>query len=390
MFFCTFDQSFTSVRLVFPVLLWILILSSGQKLKKFVSDIKSSAAFLLLLSVFIIYHGLTLLYTHNFVYGQSKFYGILVNIILNIFALRFLLVNFSLSLLKKLVTIILFSGLLLTIVSASSGPFISFYDEYSQMKIFGIGLYSHVGFGRYMGFVFLVSIINLIYFDFLKKFQIDKIFFLISFAGLILSGLRGAIVSSLLITACIIIYALIKKKISFVKILSFLSAGIILLAAIVYFNNSFSILFERFTQVFNIFHVQQLTDGAIQTRMHIYRTAYEIFSQNIIFGRGLGSFYDESIFIYTKGLKYPHNIFIEYAIELGITGLVFICTLLIYIYRSVLKVNLLLVFLFLYFLLLALFSYSIPFQTGLFSFIAFISLKEENLKMLKNIFINKV
>jgi len=282
----------------------------------------------------------------------------------------------------------------LTLLSASSGPFISFYEETMQMRVFGVGLYSHVGFGRYMGFVFLVSLINLMYFGFFKKYSADKVFLIVSFAGLALSGLRGAVTSSLVIAVILIFYTIRKKNISksfsrnvsLLKLFSVLAGGLLLLTGIVYFNNSFHILFSRFIQMFNVFDVKNLTDGAIQTRLHIYGTSFDIFKQNIFFGRGLGSYFDESLFIYTKGLKYPHNIFIEYGIELGIAGLIFIFSLLFIIYKAALKVNILLSFIFLYFLLLAMFSYSIPFQTGLFSFIAFINLKEENIKMLRNVF----
>ena len=260
--------------------------------------------------------------------------------------------------------------------SISSGPFISFYEESMQMKFFGIGLYSHVGFGRYMGFVFLVSLINLIYTGYFRKFHIDKIFFLVSFAGLIISGLRGAILSSIVIAIIITIYSLKKKNVSALRIISFIGAAVLLVSAAVYFNHSFSILFYRFTQVYNIFHLELLSDGPIQTRVHVYLNSFEIFMQNVVSGRGLGGYYDESLFSNTKGLKYPHNIFIEYAIELGVIGLIFISAVFIMIYRAVLKVNTLLAFIFLYFVLLAMFSYSIPFQTGLFSFMAFISLRK--------------
>lgn len=256
------------------------------------------------------------------------------------------------------------------------------------MKIFGINLWSHVGFGRYMGFVFIVSLINIIYVGFFKKLQLDKIFLLISFAGLLLSGLRSAIICSMFISAVIILCSLKKKNISFLKIAGFLTGGIALLLIASYFNNSLSILLTRFTQVFNIFQQENLSDGAISTRLHIYKNSFQLFLENVFAGSGLGSYYNESLFIFTKGLKYPHNIFIEYGIEMGSLGLFFIITLLIFIYKEVLNVNTVLSFVFLYFVLLSMFSYSIPFQTGMFSFIAFISLNEENRIMIKNSFIS--
>lgn len=384
MFFCAFDQSFSGVRIIFPVLLWLLIFSSGKDFKNFISDLKSSKVFLLLLFFFLAIHGTSLLYTLNFTYGLSKFYGIFFNIILNVLALRFILVNFAKDFLRKIVEVILFSGAVLTLISILAGPFSSFYDEYMQMKIFGINLWSHVGFGRYMGFVFIVSFVNIIYLGFLKKLQFDKVFLLISFAGLLLSGLRAAIICSMFISAVIMLYSLKKRSVSILKISGFLIGGIALLLVASFFNNSFSILLTRFTQVFNIFQQENLSDGAISTRLHIYKNSVELFMQNVFIGRGLGSYYDESLFLLTKGLKYPHNIFIEYGIEMGSLGLFFIITLLIYIYKEVLKINSILLFVFLYFVLLSVFSYSIPFQTGMFSFMAFILLNEKNRIMIKN------
>lgn len=291
-------------------------------------------------------------------------------------ALRFILVNFSEDILKKLVEVTLFSGMALTIISMMMGPFVSFYDENLQMKFMGINLWSHVGFGRYMGFAFIVSLINIFYTGCLKKFQFDKFFLLITFTGLILSGLRSAITCSLIIASVITIYSLKKKDVSLGKIFLFIGGGAVILLIAAYFNNSFSILFNRYSQVLNIFHQKDLNDGAISTRLHIYKYSVELFLQNIFLGRGLGSFYDENLYLYTRGLKYPHNIFIEYAIELGSAGLLFIISLLIYLYKKIISISTVLSFVFLYFLLLAMFSYSIPFQAGLFSFIAFTGLKK--------------
>lgn len=378
------------MRIIFPVLLWILIFSSGKDFKNFISDLKSSKAFSLLLIFFLAIHGASLLYSLNFTYGLSKFYGIFFNIILNTLALRFILVNFAENFLHKMVELILVSGTILTIISILAGPFTSFYDEYIQMKIFGINLWSHVGFGRYMGFVFIVSLINIIYLGFLKKLHLDKIFLLISFAGLLLSGLRAAIICSMLISAVIILYSLKKKNISFLKISWYLLGGVALLLVASYFNNSLSILLSRFTQIFNIFHLENLSDGAISTRLHIYKNSIELFLQNVFIGRGLGSYYDESLFLFTRGLKYPHNIFIEYGIEMGSFGLIFIIAVLIFIYKEVLKINTTLSFVFVYFVLLSFFSYSIPFQTGMFVFIAFAALNEKNRIMLQNSFKSQI
>lgn len=378
------------MRLAFPVLLWILIISSGSDFKKFITDLKSSRAFLLLIFFFLIIHAASLLYSSNFTYGLSKFYGIFFNIILNILALRFILVNFTEDFIRKMVELILFSGAALTIISILAGPFASFYDEYMQMKILGINLWSHVGFGRYMGFVFIVSLINVIYLGFLKKLHFDKIFLLISFTGLLLSGLRAAIICSILISAIIILYSLKRKNVSILKISGFLIGGIVFLLIASYFNNSISLLLNRFTQVFNIFHLENLSDGAISTRIHIYKNSIQLFLENIFIGRGLGSYYDESLFIYTRGLKYPHNILLEYGIELGSLGLIFIIAVLIFIYKEVLRINTILSFVFLYFILLSFFSYSIPFQTGMFAFIAFVGLNENNRILLKNSFKSQI
>lgn len=235
-----------------------------------------------------------------------------------------------------------------------------------------------------MGFVFIVSLVNIIYLGFLKKKQLDKLFLLIGFSGLFLSGLRGAIVCSMVISAIILIHSLKEKNISVIKIGAFLFGGLLVLLVAAYFNNSFSILLSRFTQVFNIFHQQDLSDGAISTRLHIYKNSFELFLQNPIVGRGLGGYYDNALFQFTRGLKYPHNIVIEYAIELGTLGLIFIAVVLSIIFKSVLKINTVLSFIFLYFILLSMFSYSIPFQTGMFSFIAFVALNEKNIMKIKN------
>jgi len=158
----------------------------------------------------------------------------------------------------------------------------------------------------------------------------------------------------------------------------------LVLVTAAYFNNSFSILLSRFTQVFNIFHQEDLSDGAISTRLHIYKNSFDLFLQNVFIGKGLGSYYDNSLFQFTRGLKYPHNIIIEYAIELGSIGLIFILAVLSFIFKSVLKINTVLSLVFLYFVLLSMFSYSISFQTGMFSFIAFIALNEKTVTAVKN------
>jgi hypothetical protein len=68
--------------------------------------------------------------------------------------------------------------------------------------------------------------------------------------------------------------------------LIFLCGGVLVLVTAAYFNNSFSILLSRFTQVFNIFHQEDLSDGAISTRLHIYKNSFELFLQNVFIGKG--------------------------------------------------------------------------------------------------------
>jgi O-antigen ligase len=134
----------------------------------------------------------------------------------------------------------------------------------------------------------------------------------------------------------------------------------------------------------NLASVEELDfggDGPILSRIEALKLSWQMFLDNPVFGVGFGGF--KAYNSVTEFLKYPHNIFIEMAVEGGIVGLLVLSAMLYVLFRSVYRFTKChpefisrsgILSLASYSLLLALFSKDLSSQTVLWIFIAFMGM----------------
>jgi O-antigen ligase len=134
----------------------------------------------------------------------------------------------------------------------------------------------------------------------------------------------------------------------------------------------------------NLAAVEELNfggDGPILSRIEALKLSWQMFLDNPVFGVGFGGF--KAYNSVTEFLKYPHNIFIEMAVEGGIVGLLVLSAMLYVLFRSVYRFTKChpefisgsgILPLASYSLLLALFSKDLSSQTVLWIFIAFMGM----------------
>jgi O-antigen ligase len=100
-----------------------------------------------------------------------------------------------------------------------------------------------------------------------------------------------------------------------------------------------------------------------------------------VVGVGWGGFRNQVLDPDPMILKYPHNILLEFLVELGIPGLLIFLTFFVWSFRRLWKIHPLIAFSYLYPLAVALFSKDIPDQTLVTIYIAILVLPESHLKI---------
>jgi O-antigen ligase len=242
----------------------------------------------------------------------------LANIVLIIFPSLILfilnIVNRPAILLKnflKVTEIFLLVSIILILVMH---PFDYLGEEYKL----SIERWSHVVTGRVHGFLFLFYFL---YASFIKKKVRTKeyVIVFVSGLGLYFIGLRAAILG------VIILLPVILSLMYFVRLnirnAVRLSLPIATAIIIILFIGNINEPTERLDQVGEFLIYNEVDDGAINARLEGWIVAWGMIKDSPFLGRGLGGYNSkfEEHTIQTL-IKYPHNLFIELAVELGVVG----------------------------------------------------------------------
>ncbi len=200
--------------------------------------------------------------------------------------------------------------------------------------------------------------------------------FIVLLLGLLFSGARGAIVCTFI---CIIISLLFYRSIFLekLKIVFLIGAALIL-----FYTFTSSSSHTRLLQTAQLALGSGESDGSLNSRVLAFEISIERWGQNPIFGLGLGGFNTFYKTDLPRKILYPHNIFLETLVELGILGTLLILTYIVSLFTALYKIKPELIILFLYALGLAMFSKDMASNPLLFSFIAiyfgFIIIESQN------------
>jgi O-antigen ligase len=134
--------------------------------------------------------------------------------------------------------------------------------------------------------------------------------------------------------------------------------------------------FERFADLRGLITGEKIDDGSFNARLEAYKNAVGLFTGSPLTGAGLGSFKSTPL---GSQIKYPHNILLEFAAELGTIGILFF---LIFIYSAtnrLIKSKSPWLLLFAYSFILSLFSKDIASNSFLFIFLSLTLIKNDSI-----------
>lgn len=355
------------IKLASLTLLYILIFIHYKVQKPDLSSHLNSSNFkkllytlLFLLLIFL----LSLTYSENPYYGSLKILNFSIGTIPAVLAFYYLIITFNEVRYKIFFTALFVEIVLLIAAITLMKPF-----SYDGSTPITLTQWSHVIYGHFTAPVYILFLLALL--NTKKKKQIA--FFaagaLICFYGTYISGLKSAFYGASLFTAIILIVYLFKKLLSVKSFL--IIASVILLSIILMVLTSDKELIQRFNIFDPDFDVVSST-----VRLEALKISWDIFDHNPLIGMGFGGFKISGTPL-AQNVNYPHNIFAEFGVELGITGLLIFTYVLYLIFSSTQRISFNVTIFFCFALWFALFSKDIPSNVILWLGLAYIGVKEK-------------
>jgi O-antigen ligase len=263
--------------------------------------------------------------------------------------------------------------------------------EQGTIYEFKPGKWSHVIYGRIIGCTAVILLLFTLSRSSRKEVLFYSLVTSLAVYGLYLSALRSAFLGILFVGVVMLLFIILKPLIVSRKQNSTLSlpkrnegmihqlTGILSIGAItillILIIPKPAIIETRFDNLLQAGNLEFGGDPPILSRIEAFELSKEIFFQYPLFGVGLGGFRNYNDNNFSEVVKYPHNIFLEFTIEGGVIGLIILCILLFFIFKSVSRISVYLLIFVFYSLWLAVFSKDIPSQIPLWIFIAMINVK---------------
>ncbi|WP_316838251.1 O-antigen ligase family protein [Pedobacter nutrimenti] len=362
-----------------------LIVNSFKRSNKLPKGIKALIFFWILYGIRLIYdvsfRGIKLgdkdaLYIYSFAFG-SCFFPMLA-VILNA---KYINLN---SIYKKLYSIMALSNLLLLILIVYQNGSLSLNLFTSRISITGgdnESVINTIIIGLYGDLLFVLSVYSLLFLRFKNSLiKLLVIFFgLTGLLNLIAAASRGPLVVMVLIVIYMVYfkYKIVSRRADFLAKTIMISIITIFFVLITGFLDN---LTERFT-IFSRFEQfgQDLKSGEKEARSYEYSSAWDQFCDSPIFGDRFTTRLDST---------YPHNIYLEVLMSLGIVGMALLLFLhwevfrrIKYIFKKKDYIFFLLLIILLIIFLSSMTSGGIGFNPGLWLIFAlFLSVKYKNVK----------
>jgi O-antigen ligase len=378
------------VKIVLSAALLIIIIVD-VKLNKFdisvIAKKNNPKKMFLIIGLFTGYLGITLIYSDNPAYGAQKILNFLVSTFPSIVAVYYLIVTLS----RERFKIIIIALVTITLLTVTYILFDYPFDQASVYE-YTAGRWSHVIYGRFMGSIAVVFLLYTMWIIERHKTGVERwrvllLVFINSLAvyGLYLSSLRSAMLGVILyivLSALFIIFKIIVER-EMVDVrrrqIASLVTVVILVIFFILLVPKPEIIETRFDNLTNIEDLEFGGDEPITSRIEALRISKKIFLEHPQFGTGFGGFRSYNNF--TEFIKYPHNLFVEMAVEGGVLGLLILCALFLVIFKYTYSYSMLTFTFLLFAFWLAMFSKELSNQSLLWLFLAFTGI---NLKANKN------
>lgn len=277
---------------------------------------------------FILFPLLTISYSANPQFGFLKWLYLLLSIVPLIISFRYLLFFKDKYTIKTASYLIAAAGTVFAVLVILLRPF-----DYTTVYSFNISRWSHIISGKFLAFSLLITLFFLMN-EKIKsnRFFIFTFIYFIQIFAVYLTGSRAAIIGAGIFTIITPLIFLLKNKIELKKFVIVL-AGFMFAALIAVYLLNLATVEQRLTDFFVHLKSGNFIGDSLRARKLGLEKGVEIFKENFLFGTGFGG-YNQPGNPMLNQLKYPHNIFLETAVEFGITGLTFLAFLLYKILRD--------------------------------------------------------
>ncbi len=305
----------------------------------------------ILFGILTAYFAVTITYSSNPGYGALKLLNFLIGCVPAVYAFGYLTRTLS----RRRVKVFLISVITFSVLSVIAVLIIRPFHYLGSFNI-SVTDWSHVIYGRFIGSVFIV----LAFFQ-LSAEDRNRIIFLFwgvlfSFTGLLLSGYRAGTIGAAGIAVLFILFLLFTKKLKPFNFILFAAACAIGIFTIIFFVPGSNPVTARYSVLQDYEGMEFKGDESIQSHLGGYDVAEQMFYDSPVFGEGFGSFKNYNGNSLSNYINYPHNIFLEFASELGAAGLLVFLFLLYLIFYYSYRFSPVMIFFFLFALFLAQFS----------------------------------
>lgn len=198
--------------------------------------------------------------------------------------------------------------------------------------------WSHVITGRILFFLYLILLLFYIQTENRNERKVIFLCLLMLVSGINMSGLRTALLGFIFLTPIYLGIGYFRKKLSIKTIIFFLIL-MPLVGTITFAYEHQSTVKERMGLVNKISSGKLSEEGSFKGRMQSIQICWERFKEHPFRGIGFGGYYSPWKNYRAWVLKYPHNIILEYGVEMGILGLLWLFAVLWMIFSSTWKIN---------------------------------------------------
>ena len=278
---------------------------------------KAIQRMLLIITIIILYFGITLFYSSNPAYGAQKIINIIICIVPNILVSFYLITYRQKEPYGNYLFIITTIGFILTLLAVL---IIRPFDQ-STIYQFAPQRWSHVFIGRIISFLSLIVFLYTLSLKKTNKIFTYSLVFTIGLYITYLTGLRSALIGLMLCSVISFGWQLYKKNLNLNHIYSFIAILILIFTLILITPQEFSTP-KRISNMLKIENLDFGGDAPILTRVESYKLSWQMFTENLWIGGGIGSFNGYNNIEWTLLQKYPHNIILEILCELGLVGLI--------------------------------------------------------------------
>jgi O-antigen ligase len=339
------------------LLLWALIFLNSERRKIILSVLfgkgrwkKNIAAGMVLIILPLV----SLFYSTNSTFGSRKWLGLAFDVLPLSFTFASLIILFGRQLFTRAAFLILAAAIVLS-------GLLFFHKPISFDNTVNFYYWSYVGLGRILGFSMMTALAALLYAR-RQSLPFFTIALLIIETGVLLCGLRAAFIGTVVMSLLMLLYSARDKKVERSNLILGAAVILFIIPAGFVLKDLYPSPINRYINLSREKVDQYGPDSTISGRRTAILLSSKMIAEKPVFGRGLGGFNMYYEGIHAQKLQYPHNIFLEITVELGIAGLFFFIILLIIMMKKAYILHPMALALLLYALWLALFAGNLPDQ----------------------------